>query len=140
MKLTLVTPEIFAAVLENISKLKNPNTGRRIGETVYTYADYTDMKVVLSDDNLSGFAIKPDGDLVSVFSAAFGQGRSKELLTQAISLGAKKLDCFDESGKLPSLYGSFGFQEVRRESWNPEYAPENWAGQTPDVVYMELKN
>ena len=112
---------------------------RSVEETVYQYPTekYRDMKLFVSDDGLSGFAIKPDGDLVSVFSAP-GLGRAEALLDVAIARGARKLDAFDEGGFLPGLYASKGFVEVRREPWNPAYKPEVWRGGEPDVVFMEL--
>lgn len=80
----------------------------------------------LSDDHLSGFAIREDGELVGVFSLVKGRGDS--IVAAAIENGAKYLDCFD--GYLPRLYSRHGFTEVKREP--------NWTPGGPDVVYMVL--
>ena len=115
---------------------------RRIGETVYQYSpeEYAEMRTFLNASGEAGYAIKPDGDLVSVFnSGEMGAGWGKKIMRSAIQRGATKLDAFDEAGFLPKLYGRFGFRETGRDPWNPDYAPEGWRGQTPDVVYMERR-
>lgn len=92
--------------------------------TKYSPKEYSEMKTFLSPDKLSGYAIKPDGELVSVFSAA--KGRGNDIVSHAIENGATKLDNFD--GHLTDLYKRHGFEEYRRE---PNYTPGE-----PDVVYM----
>lgn len=112
--------------------------GRKVGETVYRYSveEYADMKTFLSPDGKTGFAVKSDGDLVSVFNV--GQpGAGESAVVAGIGEGATKLDAFDESGFLPEKYAKFGFTETGRDAWNPEFAPEGWKGGQPDVVYME---
>jgi len=82
---------------------------------------------VLSPDRRSGYAVRPDGELVLVFSLE--RGRGTFIVEGAIADGATYLDCFD--GYLPGLYARHGFVETRREaSWTP--------GQ-PDVVFMSLR-
>jgi hypothetical protein len=100
------------------------------------------MKLFMSESGKSGFAVKPDGDIVSVFSMEKGSSRS--ILEAAISAGGKKLDAFDTI--LPRLYGEHGFVEASRIPWNDEFSPEGWNKQTfqefnegePDVVMMVL--
>ncbi len=127
----------FHAAITRAANVRKSN-GRLVGETVYVYPpeDYASMGTFLSDDGLTGYAIKPDGDLVSVFNVG-AKGRIEEILPRLPGQGATKLDAFDESGRLPDLYAKAGFREVRREPWNPAYAPPGWTGGTPDVVYME---
>ncbi len=72
----------------------------------------------------AGYAIRPDGELVYVFSTARGHGDA--IVASAIVNGATHLDCFD--GYLPSLYARHGFVETARES--------NWTPGGPDVVWM----
>lgn len=114
--------------------------------------EYKNMKMFLSENEDCGFVIKPDGDLISVFSYPKGSGRNKALMPLAIAQGAKKLDCYDTY--LPKLYENFGFKEVKRDKWNEKFIPKNEKGEVvwdkkyfkqynngePDVVYMELKN
>lgn len=60
----------------------------RHGAAVYVYdaADYRGMRLLLSEDGKSGVAIKPDGDIVSVFSTR-GAGRAEMELAVAAGEG-----------------------------------------------------
>jgi outer membrane protein assembly factor BamB len=90
-------------------------------------SDATDVDgtfYVLTDDSRSGYAIRPDGELVLVFSLE--RGRGDLLVSRAVDDGAIRLDCFD--GYLPSLYARYGFVESHREP--------NWTPGEPDVVFM----
>ena len=106
---------------------------------VYSVEDYKGMRLFLSEDGNSGVAIKPDGDIVSVFSSG-GAGRS--LMELAVSAGGKKLDAFDTV--LPHFYAPHGFVVASRMDWNEEFKPEGWNKETfsefnggsPDVVFM----
>jgi len=90
----------------------------------YSEDDYKKMSVYLSTDGKTGFAIKPDGDLVSVFNNGGVKGAGKVAIKTALKQGAKKLDCFD--GFLPNFYASFGFKESERMKWDDQYAPKDW--------------
>ena len=113
-----------------------------VGETVYQYPleEYEKMGTYLSKDDLSGYALKggsgkPDLDMVSVFNVG-QRGMGKSAVRSAVQRGATTLDAFDESGFLPQIYGQFGFDEVGRDPWDPQFAPPGWQGGSPDVVYM----
>jgi len=91
----------------------------------------------------SGFAIKPDGDIVAVFtSAGEPKGGSYSMIQAAVQAGGKKLDAFDTY--LPDIYESAGFRPVARLPWNDDYAPAGWDKKTfvefnngePDVVFF----
>lgn len=143
---------------QTISEASNVvrGSGRRVGETVSTYPleEYAAMRTYLNAAGTAGYAIKPDGDLVSVFNVG-AKGGGKSAIRSAIQRGATKLDAFDEVGtmgaithpvhphdvqkNLPKFYGQFGFREVGRDPWDPQYAPEGWTGGTPDVVYMQRR-
>ncbi len=73
-----------------------------------------------------GYAIKDTGELCYVHALIRGCGDA--LVRDAITNGAKRLDCFD--GYLVSLYARHGFVEVGRI---PNYTKGD-----PDVVYMEV--
>lgn len=108
----------------------------------YTPAEYADMKLFLADDGLSGFAIKSDGDIVSVFNSPESPRRGElgRMIPLALKNGGKKLDAFD--GFLTSAYEKYGFVETGRDKWKDKFAPEGWdyeAFGRPDVVYMEFK-
>ena len=91
----------------------------------------------------SGFAIKPDGDIVAVFASANEPRRgSYAMLQAAVQAGGKKLDAFDTY--LPDIYERVGFRPVARLPWNDEFAPDNWDKNTfkkhnngePDIVFF----
>lgn len=93
---------------------------------LYKPEEYQNMKTYLAPDKKSGFAVKQDGDIVSVFSTE--KGRGDHMMQHAIQAGGNKLDAFD--GYLPKFYGKHGFVEHKREP--------NWTPGQPDVVYMHL--
>jgi len=122
------------AIADN--KAKHP-----FGAAVYVYPaeDYQGMKLFLADDGQSGVAVKPDGDIVSVFSTG-GAGRA--VMELAVAAGGRKLDAFDTI--LPEFYAPHGFKAVARTKWNDDFAPDEWDKETfsefnngqPDVVFM----
>lgn len=109
---------------------------------VYDKADYAEMRLFTTEDGNAGFALKEDGDLVSLFATPEATKASSAALTLAIQEGARKLDAFDTI--LPRVYGEFGFRAVARQSWDEEYIPDGWDKKLyrgsnkgePDVVYM----
>ncbi len=106
--------------------------------TPYTPKKYREMGVrtYVSKGGKSGYAIKKDGDIISVFSS---EGKGKLMIADAIKRGGNKLDCFD--GFLPAFYGKFGFKETGRYKWDDQYKPQGWntaKHDNPDVVLMEL--
>ena len=94
------------------------------GASVELKDDYTDINLYLSEDGESGFGIKPNGDIVSVFSSSKEKGRSSYMLEMAISQGGRQLDCFDIY--LTKIYEAHGFKPVAKMKWNDEYIPEGW--------------
>ena len=134
------TPENANSFLEKITASKD---GSKFGAAVYLYPaeDYGKMRLFHTPDGKSGFAVKEDGDIVSVFSD--GGGKVAAMLSLAVEQGGTKLDCFDTV--LPKIYAVNGFKEVSRDKWNDEYTPTGWDKKTfsdfnngePDVVYME---
>lgn len=94
------------------------------GASVELKDDYTDINLYLSQDGESGFGIKPNGDIVSVFSSKKVKGRSAHMLEMAISQGGRQLDCFDIY--LTKIYETHGFKPVAKMKWDDEYIPEGW--------------
>lgn len=139
-KFTETTPQQFLnSIGEAGDVVKN---GQRVGDTLTIYGldEYNGMRVFLSPDGKSGYAVKPDGDLVSVFNVG-QKGMGEEAVFDAILFsGATKLDAFDQNGFLPNMYRKFGFKEVDRLQWDWQYAPPKWTPEMgePDVVFMEL--
>ncbi|MDR1123708.1 MAG: serine protease, partial [Elusimicrobiota bacterium] len=88
-----------------------------------------------------GYAIKNDGDIVSVFNNALDvRNISTELLQSAKNNGGTKLYHFDNP--FNGLYDKLGFKEYKREKWNDEYKPMNWDDKdgNPDVVYRRYEH
>lgn len=108
---------------------------------VYPVEDYQGMRLFLSEDGKSGVAVKPDGDIVSVFSQA-GAGRS--VMELAVAAGGTKLDAFETI--LPEFYAAHGFVAASRLPWDDTQAPEGWNKEAfkdfnngePNVVFMAL--
>jgi len=108
---------------------------------VYPQAEYAGMRMFLSEDGKTGVAIKPDGDMVSVFSHETSpQGRAAVEL--AVIAGAIKGDAFDTV--LPEIYADHGFKVVSRLGWDDSQAPSDWDktrykqfnNGEPDVVFL----
>lgn len=117
---------------------------------VYVYDEtddvqYSDMRLFLTEDKKAGFAIKPDGDIVSVFNGGTERGLGHNMIELAVQEGGTKLDNFDT--ELSEIYGANGFVVVDRQPWNEEYAPPDWDKEVfkdynngePDVVFMEYQ-
>jgi hypothetical protein len=131
--------ERFAQAIQE-AKDSNPH-----GASVYVYSpeEYANMRLFLTKDGKAGVAVKPDGDIVSVFKHKDApSGTARSLLELAIEAGGRKLDAFDTI--LPDIYSAHGFKAVSRTPWEEQYAPEGWdkakykkynRGE-PDVVYM----
>lgn len=87
-----------------------------------------------------GYAIKNDGDIVSVFNNSKVRNIGEYLLLSAIKNGGNKLDHFD--GFLSKFYENLGFKEYDRDKWNDEYRPANWDEEKygrPNIVYRKLE-
>ena len=148
MKFNEVSAETFdEAIGRARAKIKN---GRPVGLTVYQYPldEYKTMRTFLSQDGLTGYAIKADGDFVSLFNVG-SKGAGEQAILDGIWVnGALKLDAFAQvsdqypKGFLNTKYEDFGFEEVSRSKWDAQYAPDGWdeaIDGTPDVVYMKVK-
>jgi hypothetical protein len=127
-------------------KITASKEASEFGAAVYLYEadEYAAMRLFVTRDGTSGFAIKPDGDIVSVFNVAGGKHTkvTPNLLLLAVEQGGRRLDCFDT--QLPEIYSHSGFRAVSRTKWVDEFAPEDWDKTVfgnfnngePDVVYM----
>ena len=116
----------------------------KFGAAVHAYPvdDYRDMRLFLTADGQSGFALK-GSDIVSAFKGASKEAKvADSVLALAIQEGGRKLDAFDTV--LPDIYSQSGFRAVARIAWNDEFAPDGWSKETfakfnggePDVVFM----
>jgi hypothetical protein len=135
----------YAAVFH--SAISESKAASKYGAAVYVYTpeEYAQMRLFTTEDGSAGFAIKADGDIVSVFSQGNVKNIGYTLLQLAVEQGGTKLDAFDTV--LPIIYRAVGFAEVGRSPWNEEYKPDDWNydtfaafnGGRPDVVFMEYQ-
>lgn len=98
---------------------------------------------------------QPEKDIVGVMNndAHLPGVATPAVMLHAIEHGATTLDAFDVNGFLPTRYGRFGFKEIGRDKFDPQYYSEPgqldavksaWKTQGwkegdpyPDVVYMK---
>lgn len=107
--------------------------------TLYVEEQLSNFELYLIGEDV-GYALTPKKELVNLFNNSSVPGAGAEAVIDAISKGAKTLDCF--SGHLDNYYRQFGFTETRREKWNDKFAPGNWnfiRDGRPDIVHMEYK-
>jgi hypothetical protein len=118
----------------------------RNGELVDLHDDYAGDQCFLSDDGLCGFAIEPDGNLISVFSInpSDKKGFLYAIADFAKSRGATHLDAFASPYQnLEDIYQkTLGFQTASRMKYNMEYDHDDIAKNhnNPDVVFMVNSN
>lgn len=97
----------------------------------YTLADYQQMKTYMVKGKPVGFAIKTDGDIVSVFNFSDARGIGPILIEAAKRAGGTKLDHYD--GFLTGLYKSCGFKIINVLEWSDEYTPDGWEYKKIDI-------
>ena len=112
------------------------------GELVDLHDDYSDCNCYVTSDGLCGFAIEPNGNLVSVFSLSPRTNKSflyaiRDFIKQE---GATHLDAY-ESKKQPlqEMYSkTLGFHTAATMDYNMEYDHDNIAKNhsNPQVVFM----
>jgi GNAT superfamily N-acetyltransferase len=148
------TVQLYEIPSENAKDFRDAievvRTSGPFGAAVYVYSEeeYANMRMFMNDDRTAGIAVKPDGDIVSVFvqPGSKDKGGARSMIATAVDQGGTKLDAFDTV--LPGLYAKEGFQPTGRVKWDDEYAPENWDAATfaefnngkPDVVFMEYSS
>lgn len=93
----------------------------------------------LSDDGLSGFAITPEKDLISVFNGSDKRGWLRAV-APLVKKEVKTLDCYASSTfNLSGIYKrTFGFKTASLMEWNPLYDRDNVGKNyhNPDVAFM----
>ena len=134
-KVRISTPEEFHSAISK-AKSENPN-GWMVD--VHGVDEYAECTLLITDDGLSGVAVTPTGDIVSLFSAVKGDYRMQKLIPMAVALGGNKLDCYVANTKrnLANMYSGFGFKPANKIPFNPQYAPEDfvaWAEEHPNKV------
>jgi len=108
--------------IEFKNSLKYGNRGEFLSD--YTEDEYGQMKTYKLKGYNIGFAIKLDGDIVSLHNNSGIGGLGGALVKSAVSLGGTKMDHFD--GFLTGLYSKNGFNVVNSDQWNDDYSPSDW--------------
>ena len=131
-----VDPQLFHDIFEIVrTYLKN-------GELVDLHDDYSDAKCFITSDGLAGFAIEPDGNLVSVFSLNPKENGGflyaiKDMVREE---GATHLDVYaSDKQPLQEIYSkTLGFYTAATMDYNMEYDHDDIAKNhgNPQVVFM----
>lgn len=110
------------------------------GELVDLHDDYSDAKCFLTEDGTAGFAIEPDGNLVSVFNLGTTKGFLSAIKDLARAEGANHLDAYVSSKEnLQRIYEvTLGFHAAATMDYNMEYDHDDIAKNhgNPQVVFM----
>lgn len=132
--------------LKSLEEYDQPGMRLFLAETVETTPNPKAKSGVSKKKRwLSGFAITPDGDIVSAFNHPEAESdRVPAMLLLAIQEGGYKLDAFDTV--LPDLYSAMGFVPTARVAFDEDQAPPDWDRELysrfndgrPDIVFMRL--
>lgn len=148
MRFEEVSAETFHRAINEAGNVIKGGQPTRLTLTVYPVEEYADMRTFLSADGKTGYAVKPDGDLVSVFNVGAKGAGEMAVLDGIWNSGALKLDAYAQvsdmfpDGYLVSKYRKYGFVEYERMKWDNDYAPDGWDTAIhgePDVVFMYLE-
>lgn len=129
-----VNPKLFHDVFE-IARYYTLN-----GELVDLHDDYSDAKCFLTEDGTAGFAIEPNGNLVSVFNLGTARGFLSAVKDIVREAGATHLDAYASSEQnLELMYEkTLGFHTAATMDYNIKYDHDNIAKNhgNPQVVFM----
>lgn len=125
--------------------VKSLYSGKRSGFlSYYSEKEFESMDLFLVKNESAGFAIKQDGDIVSVHNNSQIKKIAPIFLETAKNNGGTKLDHFD--GFLSGLYRSHGFTDVYQVyQWDEQYAPDTWNFDRVDIfnpntsIYAEAR-
>lgn len=131
-----VDPQLFHDIFEIVrTYLKN-------GELVDLHDDYSDAKCFITSDGLAGFAIEPDGNLVSVFylNPKENGGFLYAIKDMVREEGATHLDAYaSDKQPLQEIYSkTLGFHTAATMDYNMKYDHDDIAKNhgNPQVVFM----
>lgn len=129
-----VNPQLFHDMFE-VVRYYTQN-----GELVDLHDDYSDAKCFLTEDGTAGFAIEPDGNLVSVFNLGTTKVFLSAIKDLARAEGANHLDAYVSSKEnLQRIYEvTLGFHAAATMDYNMEYDHDDIAKNhgNPQVAFM----
>lgn len=99
-----------------------------------------DFKLFLSENQMAGVAVKPDGDITAVFKSADYKvkGGVNDLIITARANGGEKMDCYGSF--LVNSYEKCGYKPVARIPFNADYVDDAYLLATKPDVYIMMKN
>jgi len=139
---TDVNPNVF---YNDLKKLKEANPAQYAQVDLHTPEEYANMRLFRGENGAYGFAITPDGEVVSVFSNGQIPQAGTSMVMAAKSAGGKHLSNYDTY--LSKIYNRQGFNETSRMPWDEQYIPRNEQGEViwnkdiygePDVTERAL--
>lgn len=129
-----VSPKLFHDIFE-IVRYYTKNA-----ELVDLHDDYSEAKCYLTEDGTAGFAIEPNGNLVSVFNLGTSKGFLSAIKDLVREVGATHLDAYASNKQnLELMYEkTLGFHTAATMDYNMEYDHDNIAKNhgNPQVVFM----
>lgn len=134
-----VTSKSFVPVLNAAKASCPPDTAWRV-DTYRSAEDFDAEGVkVYATDGGSTFAIKPDGDIISVCKnqETDKDMNARDLMAAAVERGGTHLDSY--SGNI-GFYAKCGFEVVSRCRFDERYAPPGWEkgrDEPEDVYFMK---
>jgi hypothetical protein len=109
---------------------------------IHKLSDYKGMKMYLTNDGGAGYAVKPSGELTSVFkhpNSGYENVGQRAAEHATLMAGATHLSAFDP---LPqAVYNKAGAQTTGKTKWNDDYKPAGWSIKKmgrQDVTYQAL--
>ena len=131
---TDVDPKLFHDIFE-VVRYYTPN-----GELLDLHDDYSNAKCFLTKDGTAGFAVEPDGNLVSVFNLGTTKGFLNSIRDMVREEGATHLDAYASKNQpLQEIYEkTLGFHVAATMDYNMEFDHDNIAKNhgNPQVVFM----
>ena len=130
-----ITGEKYSKALTQAKKTLPNNIKWRVTQD-YSIAEYDKMKLYVTRKG-STFAIKNNGDIVSVAKNMNDNVRGKELIEQAVKFGGTKLDSYDGNY---GFYLKCGFEPVSWTKFNEEFAPTDWRkgiDKPEDIIFFK---
>ena len=129
-----VSPKLFHDIFE-VVRYYTKN-----GELVDLHNDYSEDKCYLTEDGTAGFAVEPNGNLVSVFNLGTSKGFLSAVRDLIREAGATHLDAYASSKQnLQLMYEkTLDFHTAATMDYNMEYDHDDIAKNhgNPQVVFM----
>lgn len=129
-----VSPKLFHDIFE-IVRYYTKNA-----ELVDLHDDYSEAKCFLTEDGTAGFAVEPNGNLVSVFNLGTSKGFLSAIKDLVREAGATHLDAYASNKQnLELMYEkTLGFHTAATMDYNMKYDHDDIAKNhgNPQVVFM----